>query len=96
MEANEQLKQWINNYYNKLLEQLVSLDNGEKYYLSSDEGGMLGNPRFSISTTELEKPYFEPIGYLTKNHIKNYILGRMVTWKLDSGDYSNVTQIIIE
>jgi hypothetical protein len=96
METKEELKKWQFEYYKKLSEQLSSLDPIKKYYLSSDEGGMMGNPRFLISNIEAIKPYFEQIGYLTKDTIKNFILGRMATWIIDLRDYSTTTQIIIE
>lgn len=96
METNEQLKEWIYTYDKKLREQLSLIDHSKKCYLSADEGGMMGNPKFSISTEEVEKPYFEFIGYLNRHHIHSYILGRMLTWKIENGDYSETVQIIIE
>lgn len=86
---------WANEYYKNVLEETASLNYNEKYHLSSDEGGMLGNPTFLISRFKEERLHFTYIGLLSRDSIEKFILGRVLTWKLLNEDYSKRTQIII-
>lgn len=92
----KQLLNWAQSYYEKLLEQTAPLDYREKYHLSSDEGGMLGNPRFAIDNFKEERLHFTYIGYLSRGDIKKFILGRIITFKILNKDYSTKTQILIK
>lgn len=92
---NKELIDWAKAYYETLKQQLAVLHYKEEYYLSSDEGGMLGNPRFKISNFKEDRPHFRQIGKLYRDDIEKYILGRIITWKLLNEDYSQKTTIII-
>lgn len=87
--------EWAKKYYEKLLKETSKLTYHEIYHLSSDEGGMLGNPEFLISSFKEEKLHFTYIGHLSKGDIEKFILGRIITWKLLNEDYSDKTRIII-
>jgi hypothetical protein len=67
------------------------------YYLSADEGGMMGNPKFHVSTSRKLLPYFERIGKMSTNSIKNYILGRLTSWQIGNNkDYSEVFTLTVD
>ena len=76
---------------------LKKLDPHKRYALSSDEGGMMGNPRFNVNNRKKQKPYFRYIASMYKNDIIEYILGRLTTWEIaNKKDYSTSMQISVD
>lgn len=76
----------------------LNLKPNKLYHLYSDEGGMIGNPVFFISTKINDKiPYSTYHGKMDLRTIKNYIIGRLCTWYLaGNGDYTNKYKIILK
>ena len=93
MKPNQEFIDWAIAYDKKLFKQLSSVSLYQQYHFYSDEGGILGNPRFIISEKEVE--YFTYIGFIFAIDIRKYIFGRMVTWMLLNEDYSEKITITI-
>jgi len=57
---------------------------------------LVGLPRFNIcNSKKLQDDNFEMIGKLSKEHIRNYIIGRLLYWKYGLGvDYSKTNNLI--
>ena len=97
MDENNEIHKWAIKLDDKLDEKFKELiKTNKKYYLTSDEGGMIGNPHFIISTKKTKKHYFTFIAYLSTNDIRKFIFGRLVTWHLINEDYSEKMKITFE
>ena len=98
MENKAIKRPWLYKADKKILEALKPLrERNTRCYLSSDEGGFIGNPRFNITVEKkLPERHFETIGHMSLNSISDFILGRLLTWKVDGNrDYSETVQIKI-
>jgi len=89
-------EEYLINLEKDLYEKIKTLNSFKTYYLSCDEGGMFGLPRFNISNSKkLQNYHFEMIGKLSEKHILNYIIGRLLYWRYGLGvDYSKTNNLI--
>ena len=74
-------------------------EQAKSFYLYSDEGGIVGIPRFIISSKILKGSkykHFERVGKMSIGNIGRYIVGRLITWYASIKiDYTESVEICI-